>query len=161
MHEAQSVWGRKLQPTCRTPTPIVVEDPPDTFVSVASARPMLQCGQEVVVARGNDPLGDDRPVIYRPATNDWIELHDQRHVGCGVVSPHDSPQGVKVPSDGRGAGFDEPLVRAGRPSVMPRSGCTRGVMPDRKTQESNPHLPVDGVQRVTAPGVARLAMPPP
>jgi hypothetical protein len=52
MHEAQSIWGHKLQPACRTPTPIFIEDRPDASVSVASARPMFRCGHEVVVARG-------------------------------------------------------------------------------------------------------------
>src|SRR5258708_3942061 len=58
--------------------------------------------------------------------------------------------------DGFGTGLDEQLVRARQSSVFSWPGLAGWIVADRKAEEVEPRVTVDGVQGVTDPRLARF-----
>ncbi len=157
-HEVETRRSRELQAACVPATPVLAEHPPDALVSVAATSPVQERRRQMIIARGEDFLGDDGAVLRGPAPDDGVERDDQRRLRGGFVSAHHCTQRLMAPLDSVGMGFDEHLVRAWCPSIPSRPGLARRVVADRTPQEVKPSLPVEGVQGMADPGLARFKM---
>src|SRR4051794_6022024 len=147
--EAQTVWRGELQPAGCATAPVLIEHPSQTLVTVTAASPVLERAHQVVVARGEHPLGDDRTVVRRPPSDDRVERDQQRLVRRGLVTTDHRPEGLMMTLDGLGTGLDEQRVRARLSSVPLRPGLAGRVVADREAEEVESNAPVDGVSGVT------------
>ncbi len=137
--------------------PVLALEPGAAFVRMAKACLTPEQPEEVMVARAEGARGGHRAVLHRPAFDDRVERRDQVPLRGCTVHPDDSPHLRLVPGDGRFARSDAQLegeqvaVR-----VFPDLGAASGMLAYREAEEVEPHMAIDGMERVGHTGLAGL-----
>ena len=99
------------------------------------------------------------PVIHRPSPDDGVEFRDEGRLGDRPLAPHPAADGLLVPLLRPAAGGDEGL-EAEWPAepVFPGVGASDAVLADLEPEEVEPHVPLEGGERVGQAGLGRLQL---
>jgi hypothetical protein len=129
-------------------TPIVSETPSRRSVRMSMSGPLEQLVMYLMIHAVEDLLGDTRPVVVRPASDDRVEVGDERHLGLASMFLNyffDPALVVLLSFPTRlDEGFEPRFIPEGRGMVF-----LHRELPDGEAKEVKPCLSIERLERVT------------